>query len=72
MSTKAIRAIIDEFGDMIGTSRSEMGLAAMAELEAIERAAKTMDRWNRDGQKALDPDMARAWTLMESIAKDAK
>lgn len=71
MSTKAIRQAVQYLKRGMPTDQL-LGEAAEKEIEAIERAAKTMDRWNRDGQKALDPDMARAWTLMESIAKDAK
>ena len=57
MSTKAIKAIIDEFADMIGTSQSEMGLAALAEVEAIERAAGEVRVWGI-GPVVLPPGKA--------------
>lgn len=59
------------------TSRSDHNLKrpndeAWAELEAIERAAKVLKAWNDAGQPGIMPDAARAWSLLESIAKDAK
>jgi hypothetical protein len=44
MSTKAIREMLSQYEDMIGTSTSEIGTGALAELEAIEKAAADLTR----------------------------
>lgn len=49
----------------------EQHARATLEVEAIERAAKALKKWNDAGQAPLDADAARGWSVVESIAKDA-
>lgn len=76
MSTKAIRTLVDlvKYAANKG-DHNEMWNAARdaeKELEAIERAAVGIVRWNNEGQPRLHADAARGWSVLESIAREAK
>lgn len=42
MSLNAIKEALSQYEDMIGTSTSEIGTAAQAEIAALEKAAKDL------------------------------
>lgn len=76
MSTRHIRAVVGTALDsadrhILGAEALGILDNAMKEVEAIERAAKALRRWNMNRQPLLDVDAARAWSTIESIAKDA-
>lgn len=76
MSTKNLREVVEAYIKLTGpwdgrSQRTANAQAALAELETIERAAMILAAWNRDGRRTLDSGMARAWTVIEHIAKEA-
>lgn len=70
MSTRAIEAVIDEFADMIGTGKSEMGLAALSELEAIRKAARVLAGMVTNPSERDWGEIEKAAKHIESIAKE--
>lgn len=75
MSTKAIREALDWLENYLGNEpeAQEARRAARAEVEAIERAAKSISdnsdaAWTREGRD----EFHRSIVLMESIAEQEK
>lgn len=67
MSTKKIR-------ELIGTAEGAPGRLfeeALADVETIEKAARALVSWNNRGQPRLDLDAARAYDVLEVIAKES-
>lgn len=70
MSTRKIREALEALPFHAGDSKEACDLAdaALAEVEAIERAAKA---YAREDSSSLDDDVIAALRVMDSIARDA-
>jgi hypothetical protein len=80
VSTSDIRALIKRTKEKALEIRASsvwwpdaglMADKALIQLEAIERAAKVVQK-DRDGEYVMGGELESAWELLESIAKDAK
>lgn len=73
MSTKALEELLSQYEDMIGSSTSEVGTAAKAELEAIRKAAKLIYRATVDGWPTTEMGslhLQHAFEMFGVIAKE--
>lgn len=68
MSAKAIESVLKWV--LQGDAHSD-ALAALKELETIRNACVELERWNRE-RNPIDLDAARAFGVIEAIAKESK
>ena len=64
MSTKAIRALIEDAGNWDDSKRHELMEAALAEVEAVERACIALQETYHEGTPVV-------WALVQRVAEEA-
>ena len=71
MSTAKLREALWDMEHYGASPAPDLAQAARAELEAIEKAARTLEEWDASGNRP-HPDFASAWATISTIAKKAK
>jgi hypothetical protein len=67
---KAFRELLVQYEDMIGSSASEVGTAAVAEMSALVEMARTIIDANDYGTVPHDK-AAAAWEQLRALAKES-
>jgi hypothetical protein len=72
MSTKAIREALEAYRQTSDSTdrRYVLIMKALDEVEAIEKAARSIVEWNKQGRPAFYIDAARGYDVLERIAKE--
>lgn len=66
---KAFRELLSQYEDMIGDSESDVGTAAVNEMEALVKMARTIVQ-SQDAGDVPREEAEAAWHMLRTLAKE--